>query len=254
MAVDDRGPGNGTGSGGGAAASGGSGGGMNYAQAGLGAMSAWTGYQAQRGETLKQKLANYWYKKAYERMAAQGRNDEFANEEQLRHLSEQGGQYYQDLANTLNSDQRGVAGNTARDESYGSLENALTPVRGQTAVQDRGATFGGAAKNWGQLAYAQHAPRLAAQRGALGQEGYAYGQENYDRNALNTLGNQQIDVSRRRNESNRRLQQLTAYRQQLLGNQANALQYQGPGNSYYNQQLLAQGMNLAGSFAGSMGK
>lgn len=207
------------------------------------------GYEGQSRDRKKQARSDARYRKAWDHLSAMDRDDETALGVHLANLTRDRAAGYDELARALGSEDRQRAGASGRGEWMGRLDHAMRPVVAATQVDQRegiSGVAGNAGGNWANLAWADHEPRLSSTAAMIGEEGAQEGYRDFDWGAHQRHREGNIDIDRRTGERKRRAAQMRSFRERLLGEEASRFKYRGPSNSFYNSQMLAQGLALAG--------
>lgn len=233
---------------------------MGFAAAagiGLQLAGSYLGNKASKDELKKQGYSNQAYQDAYGSISGQNQAEEDQLQAMLGGLSDKHFEDYNALSAALgNGSARGAAGTAASAANEARIAAALQQAQGSTGAlnmhPDTGVA-GTAANDWASRAQDFYAPQLAASRGLSNAKAGARGQTSYDRAAQDQF--QQSETGN--NTDSTRLQQQGALMRQFLGNQLSDAQrqysYGGPSNGFYNQQLVGQGLGVAGGAIASYG-
>lgn len=213
---------------------------------GLGMYGSYT-----QGEANKQQLRDQGnLEQRYEGAANQiGQWDDQGEKSLASDLSGLSGERYGDygsLAQALGGSGRSVAMQGGRDDMQARLAKSLGVTGAQTQTGAPSWT-GGSTGSWYNNAMQGYQPAFDANKNlAVSQAGATAG-NNYDQGAYRNLREQETDIGRRAGEAQQREGLMQSGRQRMLQDAGVKFRWKGPSSGYYNQQLLGQGLQLAGS-------
>lgn len=218
---------------------------------GLSAYGSYTSGAANNRAAVQQSNDLSRYQSAYSQLsdADQASNTSLIND--LTGLSRERNADYASLGDSLASPDR--AASSAKGKA--DYESRLSLAMGLAPTQPRLSAFTGA--TGGRAAFdnasAQYAPLTNATKELAGETAGRNAELNYDQGAYRKLREQETDIARRGGEAQGRATLSQAQRQRMLSDDAVRYRWQGPGQGYYNTQLMAQALQLGGSGLSSYG-